>query len=64
MDRRLQNLQRFLLEQLHRELSGSQGTGCHVFPHVMQCLFVLSGCTAQPRLDLTLPAYPSKAMVH
>ena len=25
MDRRLQNLQRFLLEQLHRELSGLHG---------------------------------------
>ena len=37
MDRRLQNLQRFLLEQLHRELSGLQGAQLEPTSREMQC---------------------------
>ena len=38
-DRRLQTLQRFLLEQLHRELNGRQGELYHVMRFII-CLLV------------------------
>lgn len=58
MDRRLQNLQRFLLEQLHRELSGLQGMAELTFP--IRCHATCAKRLHRPASPWPDPAYSPK----